>query len=141
MWPKLTYSNPRKTFSDPRVGFLNWLIFSHRLQKFFSMILRKRSKNTIFLKVRLCPWQPWKACWLKAFFSWKCLSISLQPHKVVRYVKMCLNIQFLWIIHTQIYEPSSWIDILKHFQFKKAFSHQIFRVARSKVILWEKLYF
>ena len=38
------------------VGVLNGPFFSNRFQKSSLMILRKRSRNTIFLKVRLCPW-------------------------------------------------------------------------------------
>ena len=39
------------------LGVLNWPIFSNRFHKSSWMILRKRPRNTIFFKVRLCPWQ------------------------------------------------------------------------------------
>ena len=61
--------------------------------------------------------------------------VTWHTQKVVLYAKMCLTIWFIRIIHAQIYKPSSWVDILMHFQFKNSFSHQIVRCAKGKVAL------
>ena len=64
--------------------------------------------------------------WLKVSWgSFQSPMVPRQPHKVARYVKMCLTIWFIRIIHVQIHKLSSWVDILMHFQFKNSFSHQI----------------
>ena len=39
--------------------------------------------------------------------------------KVAEYVKKCLTIRFIRIIHAQIYKPSSWVNILRYFQFNQ----------------------
>ena len=106
------------------------------------MILRK-----IFVLDIMCPGivlVPPSVChlWLKV--SWGCFQspiVTWHTQKVVSYVKMCLTIWFIRIIHAQIYEPSSWVNILRHFWFKTNFSHQSCTCDKGKVVLWKKLYF
>ena len=53
-----------------RVGVLNWPNFSNRFHFSSSVILRRSSRNTIFFKVRLCPWHVWQ------FGDWNCFLIE-----------------------------------------------------------------
>ena len=55
---------------DCAVGVLNWPNFTNRFHFSSSMILRKSSRNTIFFKVRLCPWHVWQ------FGDWNCFLIE-----------------------------------------------------------------
>ena len=53
----------------------------------------------------------------------KSLMVTWHALKVAECVKKCLTIRFIRIIHAQIYEPSSLVNILGYFQFKNSFSH------------------
>ena len=93
--------------------------------------------------MRLCPWH-----W--GWGSFQSLMVTWHALKLDEYLKKCLTIRFIRIIHAQIYKPSLWVDILRHFQFRNSCSHhkdsiwwlklilnwKCIRISTHELILW-----
>ena len=80
--------------------------------------------------------------WLKVGWgSFQSLMVTWHALKVAEYVKKCLTIRFIRIIHAQIYKPSSWVDILRHFQLKNSFSTEtVFKLKLKLCFTWKCLW-
>ena len=79
--------------------------------------------------------------WLKMRrSSFQSLMVTWHALKLDEYLKKCLTIRFIRIIHAQIYKPSSWVDIQRHFQLKNSFSFSLKTVSVLKLFFnWKCL--